>query len=118
MCTWRPWRTALGGLPNISFVVQKPEPSGKDNCIKILVNTIFQLALTVMYKILGTEFKTVACTVKGIMCHMEIQYGKDGMKSKKFNSNVGATTPSPKDANLVLKILKSYMYIQTSTMAS
>jgi len=29
MSAWRPWTTALGGLPNISFVVQKPEPLGK-----------------------------------------------------------------------------------------
>ncbi len=26
MCSWRPRTTALGGLPNISFVVRKPEP--------------------------------------------------------------------------------------------
>jgi hypothetical protein len=29
MCAWRPRTTALGGLPNISFVVRKPEPLGK-----------------------------------------------------------------------------------------
>ena len=28
MCAWRPRTTALGGLPNISFVVRKPEPLG------------------------------------------------------------------------------------------
>lgn len=71
-----------------------------------------------MYNILVTEFKTVACTVTGIMRHMEIQCGKDGMKSKRFNFNVGVTTPSPKEANLALKILKIYVCIQVSTMAS
>ena len=29
MCAWRPRTTALGGLPNISFVIRKPEPLGK-----------------------------------------------------------------------------------------
>ena len=29
MCTWRPRKTALGGLPNISFIIRKPEPLGK-----------------------------------------------------------------------------------------
>jgi hypothetical protein len=29
MCAWRPWHTALGGLPNISFIVRKPKPLGK-----------------------------------------------------------------------------------------
>ena len=29
MCAWRPRTTALGGLPNISFVVRKPEPLGE-----------------------------------------------------------------------------------------
>jgi hypothetical protein len=29
MCAWRPRTTALGGLPNISFLVRKPEPLGK-----------------------------------------------------------------------------------------
>jgi hypothetical protein len=28
MSAWRPRKTALGGLPNISFIVQKPEPLG------------------------------------------------------------------------------------------
>jgi hypothetical protein len=29
MCAWRPRKTATGGLPNISFIVRKPEPLGK-----------------------------------------------------------------------------------------
>ena len=29
MCSWRPRKTALGGLPNISFIARKPEPLGK-----------------------------------------------------------------------------------------
>ena len=29
MSAWRPRKTALGGLPNISFIARKPEPLGK-----------------------------------------------------------------------------------------
>jgi hypothetical protein len=67
MCAWRPRTTALGGLPNISFVVRKPEP-------------------------LGTELKTTACPITGVMRHLEIQRGKEGMKNSQFNAQVGATT--------------------------
>jgi hypothetical protein len=67
MSAWRPRTTALGGLPNISFVVRKPEP-------------------------LGTEFKTSACPTTGVMTMMEIQRGKEGMKDKKYNRELGATT--------------------------
>jgi len=67
MSAWRPRTTALGGLPNISFVVRKPEP-------------------------LGTEFKTSACPVTGVMTMMEIQRGKEGMKEKRYNRELGATT--------------------------
>jgi hypothetical protein len=28
MSAWRPRKTALGGLPNISFITRKPEPLG------------------------------------------------------------------------------------------
>jgi hypothetical protein len=34
MCSLRPRTTALGGLPNISFVVRKPEPLGKLKLMK------------------------------------------------------------------------------------
>ncbi len=37
------------------------------------------------------EFKTAACPVIGIMRFLEIQRGKGGMKSKRFNQEVGAT---------------------------
>jgi hypothetical protein len=32
MSAWRPRKTALGGLPNISFISQKPEPLGTLFC--------------------------------------------------------------------------------------
>ncbi len=39
----------------------------------------------------GTEFKTTACPITGIMRYMEIQRGNEGMKSQKFNKEIGAT---------------------------
>jgi hypothetical protein len=39
----------------------------------------------------GTEFKTFACPITGVMRKIEIQRGKDGMKSPQFNQQVGAT---------------------------
>ncbi len=67
MSAWRPRSTALGGLPNISFIMRKPEP-------------------------LGTELKCVACPVTGCMLNLEIQRGKEGMKDQKYNQALGATT--------------------------
>lgn len=54
MSAWRPRKSKLGGLPNISFILRKPEP-------------------------LGTEFKTGCCSETGIMLWMEIQRGKTEM---------------------------------------
>jgi hypothetical protein len=39
----------------------------------------------------GTEFKTTACPITGVMRYMEIQRGKQGMKNHQFNQQVGAT---------------------------
>jgi hypothetical protein len=66
MSAWHPRTTALGGLPNISYIIRKPEP-------------------------LGTEFKTTACPITGCMLHMEIQRGKEKMKEKQYNREIGAT---------------------------
>jgi hypothetical protein len=41
---------------------------------------------------LGTEFNTTACPIAGVMRHMEIQCGKDGMKNAQFNAAVDSTT--------------------------
>lgn len=51
MSPWRPRTSKNGGLPNISYIIRKPEP-------------------------LGTEFKTVCCPITGVMTYMEIQRGK------------------------------------------
>ena len=66
MSAFRPRTTKTGGLPNLTYLARKPEP-------------------------LGTEFKTVCCGVSGLMVHMEIQRGKDGMKEARYNRSHGAT---------------------------
>ena len=66
MSAFRPRTTKTGGLPNLTWMIRKPEP-------------------------LGTEFKTVCCSITGVMIFMEIQRGKDGMKEIKYNREFGAT---------------------------
>ncbi len=51
MCAWKPRKTALGGLPNISFIVRKPEPLGKT----ILFNSILVKLLKFRTKLIITE---------------------------------------------------------------
>ena len=66
MSAWRPRTSKNGGLPNISYIIRKPEP-------------------------LGTEFKTVCCPVTGVMTYMEIQRGKSGMSTQPYHKDLGAT---------------------------
>ena len=47
--------TAKGNLPHLSYIFRKTEP-------------------------LGTEFKTVACSVTGALLFIKVQRGKEGMK--------------------------------------
>ena len=68
MSAYRPQTKKTGNLPNISFILRKPEN-------------------------LGTELKTVASTgSNGPIIFAEIQEGKDGMKDKKYFSSHGATS--------------------------
>lgn len=66
MSAWCPKTSKLGGLPNISFIKRKPQP-------------------------LGTEMKCSSCSDTGIIFHLEIQKGKDTMKTAKYNNCMGAT---------------------------
>ena len=67
MSPYKPQSSKTGNLPNISFILRKPEP-------------------------LGTELKTVASTgSNGPMLYAEIQEGKEGMKTKPFFRPHGAT---------------------------
>jgi hypothetical protein len=57
MNSFRPHTTKLGGLPNISFILRKPE-------------------------LIGTEFKTSICLKLNVMSYMELCEGKEGMLNK------------------------------------
>ena len=63
MCAWRPRQSKLGRLPNISYIIRKPEP-------------------------LGTEYKTICCPITGVMTYMEIQRGKEGMKNMRLQKEI------------------------------
>ena len=58
--------TAKGNLPHLSNFSRKPEP-------------------------LGTEFKTVVCSVKRDFLFIEDQRRKEGMKHSKYQKELGAT---------------------------
>ena len=66
MSAIRPRTTAKGNLPHLSYILCRPEP-------------------------LGTEFKTVACSVKGNLLLIEVQRGKEGMKHSNYQQELGAT---------------------------
>ena len=68
MSAFRPQTSKTGNLPNISFILRKPED-------------------------LGTELKAVASTsCNGPMIHLEVQEGKEGMRNKSFFATHGITT--------------------------
>ena len=66
MSAFKPQKTKTGGLPNITYILRKPEP-------------------------LGTEFKNGCCSKTGVMTFMELQRGKNGMKEAQYNRELGAT---------------------------
>jgi hypothetical protein len=66
MSAFRPCTTKLGGLPNISYILRKPEP-------------------------IGTEFKTSVNPKLTVMSHMELCEGKEGMLNKPFQVLLGGT---------------------------
>jgi len=66
MSAYKPWKTTLGGLPNISFVQCKPKP-------------------------LGTSLKCVTDVATGAMTYLEIQEGRDPMRLKNTAKELGVT---------------------------
>ena len=69
----------------INFVISKIKKFYKNKKINLFYPTL-------IYNLLGTEFKTAACHVTSVLHHMEIQCGKEGMKAAKFNNTMGATS--------------------------
>ena len=66
MSAYEPQTSKCGNLPNLSFIIRKPQP-------------------------LGTELKNAADGGTGLLVHLEIQEGKDAMHSKEFHGDaVGA----------------------------
>lgn len=66
MSGFRPRKTKLGGLPNISFVIRKPCP-------------------------LGTEFKDLDSTVTSVITYLEIQQGKMPTRKALYPKDYGTT---------------------------
>ena len=65
MSAFKPQKTKTGGLPNITYILRKPEP-------------------------LGTEFKNACCPKSGVMLFMELQRGRRGMRDAKYNRDLGS----------------------------
>ncbi len=54
MSAWRPRKDKTGGLPNISFILQKPEPGDGVYehgmlCYRYMVNRVFYLSYFLLY---------------------------------------------------------------------
>ena len=62
---------AKGNLPHLSYIFRKLDP-------------------------LGTEFKTVACYVTGVLLLIEVKRGKEGMKDSRYQQDLGATAACTK----------------------
>ena len=67
MSSHRPRKTATSGLPNMSFILRKPEP-------------------------LGIELKRVCCAKTGVMTYMEIMRVTKIMKEIPLQNELGGTT--------------------------
>ena len=66
MSAIRFWTTVKGNLPHLSYMFRKLEP-------------------------LGTELKTVVCSVTGALIFTEVQRGKEGMKNSRYQKELRAT---------------------------
>ena len=60
------WTTEKGNLPHLSYNLCKSDP-------------------------LGTEFKTLACSVTGAFLFIEVQRWKEGMKHSNYHQELGET---------------------------
>ena len=63
--------TAKGNLPHLSYIFRKREP-------------------------VGTDFKTVACSVTGALLFIKVQRGKEGMKDSRYQKELGSTAACTK----------------------
>jgi hypothetical protein len=79
MRAWCPQTTQAGDLPNISFIKRDPEPLCKPIVVCFYPHLLFDQNL---FSLIGTNFKCAACTITGVVLFLEIQHGKEGMKSE------------------------------------
>ena len=71
MSVIRLFTTSKGNLPFLYYIFRKPEP-------------------------LGTEFKTVDCSITGALVFLGIQRGKERMKSSRYHLELGDTAACTK----------------------
>jgi len=90
MSTWCPCKSKTGGLPNISYVIRKPEPLGKFIIFLFIFSLLHLTPFTTLFS-LGTEFKNIACCRIGCILVLEIQRGKEGMRAQRHCATLGAT---------------------------
>jgi hypothetical protein len=92
MSAWCPRKTKTGGLPNISFIIRKPEPLGNYMFVCFLFCISFPIThLFVVFYPSGTELKNIACCKIGCMLALELQHGKEGMRLEQYYDTLGAT---------------------------
>ena len=63
--------TVKGNLRHLSYIFRNPKP-------------------------LSTKFKTVDCSVTGALLFKEVQRGKEGMKDRRYQQELGATVACTK----------------------
>ena len=71
MSAIRFWTTEKGNLPHLSYIFRKTDP-------------------------LGTNFKTVACSLTGALLFIEVLRGKEGMKDSRYQQELGDTAACTK----------------------
>jgi hypothetical protein len=59
-----------------------------------LLRTKFRMESYCLY-FTGTEFKTSDCPITGVIRHMEIQRGKEGMKTNSSKERLGQLLDAP-----------------------
>ena len=96
MSSWCPRKTKLVGLPNISYLIRKPEALGKSLGLLfifftfIIVLTEFMLFIPLCFTTIGTELKDIAYCKLGCILALEIQHGKVGMRDQRHVTQLGA----------------------------
>jgi len=93
MSAWTPWTTNMEIFPTyLSLPGNQSLWSESWFAVVIFTCCCSNLLLLVLAAAIGTEFKCVACSITGTMLHPEIQEGREGMKDKRLNKDLGTTS--------------------------